>query len=172
MSLYFQYCVLHFFVKNLKIEYDPHFWGGEIFWKIGERKIQNGCHFWQVKSLLKLGKVCLHRYPMGQKFCRNPTSKFLFYEENGFKEYSHISIVLYVYLMSLYFQFCVLHFSLKIQKLNMTPIFGEEKICGKLERVLCLDTLRAENFNEITLYGKGDTNSFVFYSLIKLLMLN
>ena len=25
-----------FFVKNLKIEYDPHFWGGEHFWKIGE----------------------------------------------------------------------------------------------------------------------------------------
>ena len=33
----------------------------------------------------------------------------------------------------------------------MTPIFREEKICGKLERVLCLDTLRVENFDKITL---------------------
>ena len=77
--------------------------------------------------LLKLGKASLHRYPVGQKFCRNPTSKFLFYEENGFKKYSYISIVLYVYLMSLYFQFCVLHFLSKIGNLNMTPKFGEEK---------------------------------------------
>ena len=89
-------------------------------------KIQNGHHFWQVKYLLKLGKASLHRYPVGQKFCRNPTSKFLFYEENGFKKYSYISIILYVYLMSLYFQFCGLHFLSKIQKLNMTPIFGGE----------------------------------------------
>ena len=39
-----------------------------------------------------------------------------------------LSIVLYVYLMSQYFQFCVLHFFGKNRKLNMTPIFGEEKI--------------------------------------------
>ena len=105
-------------------------------------KIQNGRHFWQVKFLLKLGKASLHRYPVGQKFCRNPTSKFLFYEENGFKKYSYISIVLYVYLMSLYFQFCVLLFFV---------IFGEEKIFGKLERVVCLDILWVENFDEIAL---------------------
>ena len=87
---------------------------------------------------------------MGQKFCRNPTSKkFLFYEENGFKKYSYISIVLYVYLMRLYFQFCVLHFLSKIRKLNMTPNFGEEKVFEKLERVVCLDTLRVENFDKI-----------------------
>ena len=92
-------------------------------------KIQNGHHFWQVKYLLKLGKASLHGYPVGQKFCRNPTSKFLFYEENGFKKYSYISTVLYVYLLSLYFQFCVLHFlSKKFKKLNMTLNFGEEKI--------------------------------------------
>ena len=46
-----------------------------------------------------------------------------------------LSIVLYVYFMSLYFQFCVLHF---LSKLNMTLIF-----------VVCLDTLWIENFNEI-----------------------
>ena len=69
------------------------------------------------------------------------TSKFLFYAENGFKKYSYISIVLYVYLMSLYFQFCVLHFLSKIRKLNMTLNFGEEKIFGKLARVVLLDTL-------------------------------
>ena len=60
-----------------------------------------------------------------EKFCRNPTSKFLFYEENGFKNYSKISIVLYVYLMSLYisnFVFCIF-----CQNLNMTPIFGSSK---------------------------------------------
>ena len=84
-------------------------------------KIQNGRHFWQVKYLLKLGKASLDRYPVGQKFSRNPTSKFLFYEENGFKKFSYIIIVLYVYLMSLYFQFCVLHFLSKIRNLNMTP---------------------------------------------------
>ena len=53
--------------------------------------------------------------------------------------------------MSPYFQFCVLHFLSKIQKLNMTPIFGEEKIFGKLERVLSLDTLWVKNFDEIAL---------------------
>ena len=108
-----------------------------------------------MKYLLKLGKASLHRYPVGQKFCQNPTSKFLFYEENGFKTYSYItlslSIVLYVYLMSLYFQLFVLHFFSKIQKLNMTPIFGEEKLFGKLERVVSLDTLWVKNFDEITL---------------------
>ena len=77
---------------------------------------------------------------MGQKFCRNPTTKFLFYEENDFKKYSYISIVVYVYLMSLYFQFCGLHVLSKIQKLNMNPNFGEEKIFGKLEKVVLLDT--------------------------------
>ena len=59
-----------------------------------------------------------------------------------------LSIVLSVYIMSLYFQFCVLHF---LSKLNMTPIYGEEKIFGKLERVVYLDTLWVENFDEIAL---------------------
>ena len=44
-----------------------------------------------------------------------------------------LSIVLYVYLMSLYFQFCVLHFLSKIRKLIMIPICGEEKAFEKLE---------------------------------------
>ena len=117
------------------------------------RKIQNGRHFWRVKYLLKLGKASLLRYPLGQKSCRNPSSKYLFYEENSLKNYLYItlslSIVLYVYLISLYFQFCVLHFWSKIRKLNMTPIFGEEKIFGKLERVVSLDTLWVKNFDEI-----------------------
>ena len=56
-------------------------------------KIQNDCHFWQAKYSLKLRKASFHRYPVGQKFCRNLTSKFLFYEENGIKKYSYISIV-------------------------------------------------------------------------------
>ena len=68
---------------------------------------------------------------MGQKFCRNPTSKFLFYEENGFKKYSYItlSLDLYVYLMSLYFQFCVLHFLVKNLKIEYDPHFwGGENV--------------------------------------------
>ena len=44
--------------------------------------------------------------------------------------------------MSLYFQFCVLHFLSKIRKL---------KTYGNLERVVCLDTLGIENFHEIAL---------------------
>ena len=97
-----------------------------IFEKSLKIHIIYGRNFWQVKYLLKLRKASLHKYPVGQTFCRNPTGKFLFYEENGFKKYSYISIVLYVYLMSLYFQFCVLHFLSKYRKLNTTPIFGEE----------------------------------------------
>ena len=61
----------------------------EIFAK--NSKIQNGHHFWRGKYLLQLGKASLHRYPMGQKFYQNPTSKFLFYEENGFKKYLYIT---------------------------------------------------------------------------------
>ena len=94
-------------------------------------KIQNGGHFWQVKYLLKLGKASLHKYPMGQKLCRNPTSKFLFDEENGFKKYSYISIVLYVYLMSLYFQFCVLHF-LSNSKIEYDPHFWGAEFFRKI----------------------------------------
>ena len=91
------------------------------------RKIQNGRHFWRVKYSLKLGKASLHRYPVGQKFCRNPTSKFLFYEENGLKS-AHISLVLfYMCTLRAYisnFVFCI--FFSKIRELNMTPILGGE----------------------------------------------
>ena len=56
----------------------------------------------------------------------------------------------------------------------MTPIFGEEKIFGKLERVVSFDTLWVENFDEITLSHtvKEIQAVLVFYSLRKLLMLN
>ena len=33
----------------------------------------------------------------------------------------------------------------------MTPNFGEEKIFDKLKKVVCLDTLIIENFDEIAL---------------------
>ena len=114
-----------------------------------DSKIQNGSHFWGVKYVLKLGKAILHRYPVGQNFCRNPTSKFLFYEENGFKKYSYItSIVLYVYLMMLYFQFCVLHFLSKIQKYEDDPYFWGGENFWKIKELknstksLCLTWLR------------------------------
>ena len=78
--------------------------------------ILNGCHFWQVKYLLKLGKASLHRYPVGEKFCRNPTGEFLFYDENGFKKYSYISIVLYVYGVPYEPIFLILCFAFFFQK--------------------------------------------------------
>ena len=53
--------------------------------------------------------------------------------------------------MRLYFQICVMHFLSKTRKLNMTPIFGEEKIFLENWRVVCLDTLWLGNFNEIAL---------------------
>ena len=56
-------------------------------------------------------------YPMGQKFCRNLTSKFLLFDKMFSKSTPiSLSIVLYVYFMSLYFQFCVLHFLSKLQQ--------------------------------------------------------
>ena len=69
MSLYFQCCVLHFFFKNSKIEHDPYFWRGEIF-------------FFFLKNWSSL-----LRYPVGQKFRQNSSishgeedaSSFVFY---------------------------------------------------------------------------------------------
>ena len=60
-------------------------------------------------------------------------------------------VLFYVYLMSLYFQFCVLHFLSKIRKLNMPPFLGRRNFLGKLETVVSLDILCVENFNEIAL---------------------
>ena len=57
-------------------------------------KIQNGRHFCQEKYLLKPGKPSLHRYSVGQKFCQNPTSKFLFYEGKGFQKVLIYDLVL------------------------------------------------------------------------------
>ena len=54
--------------------------------------------------------------------------------------------------MSLYFQFCILHFLSKIQKFNMTPILGEENFFGKLERTVTLDTLWVKNILMKLLY--------------------
>ena len=34
-------------------------------------KIQNGCHFWEKKIFLKIGKSTFLRYPVGRKFRRN-----------------------------------------------------------------------------------------------------
>ena len=33
----------------------------------------------------------------------------------------------------------------------MTPILGEEKLFGELERLVCVDTLWVENFDKIAL---------------------
>ena len=68
-----------------------------------------------------------------KNFAEIPRVNFYFMKKMVLKS-THISLsnVLYVYLMSLYFQFCVLYFLSKIRKLNMTPIFGEEKIFLKI----------------------------------------
>ena len=36
-------------------------------------KIQNGRHFWGEENFLKIAKITLLRYPVGQKFRRNPS---------------------------------------------------------------------------------------------------
>ena len=84
-----------------------------------------------MKYLLKHGKACLHRYPEGQKFCQNSTSKFLFYEKNGFKKYSYINcIVLYEYLMAPIFPILCFAFFVKNSKIEYDPHFwgGENSL--------------------------------------------
>ena len=44
--------------------------------------------FWQVKYSLKLGKASLHKYPVGQKFCRNRSTW------HGFRDTSIFSFVI------------------------------------------------------------------------------
>ena len=63
-------------------------------------KIQNDRKFWRVKYLLKLGKASLHRYPVNFYFTKRMVSK---------STHISLSIVLNVYLMSLYsnFVFCI-----------------------------------------------------------------
>ena len=63
MSIYFLLCFA-FCVKNSKIEYDPHFWGGESFWKIGEWFAQIPCGSKISTKLLYLTR--LRRY---KQFC-------------------------------------------------------------------------------------------------------
>ena len=62
-----------------------------------------------------------------------------------------LSIVLYVYLMSLYFQFCVLHFFVENLKIEYDPDFGGRRNFLENWRVVSLDTLGIENFDEIAL---------------------
>ena len=59
-----------------------------------------------------------------------------------------LSIVLYAYLLSLNFQFCVLYF---LSKKYDPHFWGGEIFFLILERVVCLGTLWVENFDEITL---------------------
>ena len=106
-----------------------------------------------MKYLLKLGKASRHRYPVGQKICRNPTSKFLFYKENSFKKYSYITlsltIVLYVYLILPILCFA---FFVKNLKIEYYPNFGGGEIFLENWRVVSSHTLQLENFDEIALF--------------------
>ena len=47
-------------------------------------KIQHDCHFSQVKYSLKLEKASLHRYPVGQKFCRKLSISHSFRDTSTF----------------------------------------------------------------------------------------
>ena len=90
----------------------------------------------------KIGKASLRRYPVGKKFCEIPLVN-LYFMKNMVSKSTHISLsVLYVYRMSLHFQFCVLHF--------LSLIFAEEKFFGKLESSL-FRYPEIEKFDEIAL---------------------
>ena len=114
-------------------------------------KIQNGRHFWQVKYSLKLGKASLHRYPVGQQFCQNSTSKFLFYEENGFTKYPYIIYCSICVPYEPIFSILCSAFFVKNLKIKYDPHFGGGKNFIKMNRVVCLDTLWVENFDKIAL---------------------
>ena len=107
-------------------------------------KIQNGHHFWRDK------KASLHRYPVGQKFCGNPISKFLFYEENGFKKYSYHLVLFYMCTLSAIFPILCSVFFIKNSKIEYGGGGGGEKF-WKLEKVVSEDTLWVENLDETAL---------------------
>ena len=72
---------------------------------------------------------------MGQKFCQNPTSKFLFYEENGFKKYSYITW--YCSICVPYepiFPILCFAFFVKNSKIEYDPHFWKVK---EIQAVLC-----------------------------------
>ena len=69
------------------------------------RKFKMATTFWQVKYSLKLGKAGLHRYPVGQKFCRNRSISQFF-------RYKH---------------FCVLHFYKKFESSKWPPFLVGQK---------------------------------------------
>ena len=103
-------------------------------------------------NICKLGKARLHRYPVGQKFCGNPPSKFLFYWENSFK----IKVLVYQYCsICVPYEpifnsvFCIF-FCQKFENWIWPHFWGGENL-WKIGKVLCLDTLWVENFDEIAL---------------------
>ena len=70
---------------------------------------------------------------MGQKFCRNPTSKFSFYEENGFKKYSYITYCSICVPYEPLFPILCFAFFLKNSKIECDPHFWREEIFLKIE---------------------------------------
>ena len=108
----------------------------------------------QMKYLLKLGKANLHRYPVSQKFCRNPTSKFLFYEKKRFQKvliYRYCSICDCVPYEPIFPILCLALF-VKNSKIEYDPQFwGGEIFFFENWRLVCLHTLWVENFDKITL---------------------
>ena len=43
-------------------------------------KIQNGCHFWGGENFLKIAKIAFLRHPVGQKFRRNRSISYGFWD--------------------------------------------------------------------------------------------
>ena len=124
----------------------------------------------------KLGNASLHRYPVGKIICRNPTSKFLFHEENGFKKYSYILQYLELfYMCTLWAYIYNFVFCEKFKNWIWPPFLGRRKFFWKLERVVCLNTLWVEKFwrncsisQKITIYAS--TVQLCVFCFIKLSM--
>ena len=143
-------------IKKLKMA--AIFGGTKIFWKLGHLlsrvtlRIKNfveialsstvfeiqaflclACIFGKWQTCWNLERLVFTDTLWVKNFAEIPLVNFYFMRKMVSKS-THISlsIVLYVYLMSLYFHFN----SNSFRKLNMTPIFGEEKFFGKLESSL------------------------------------
>ena len=74
-----------------------------------------------------------------------PTSNFLFHEENGFKKYSYITYCSICVPYEPIFPLLCFAFFVKNSKIEYDPHFWGRR------KVVCLDTLWVENFDEIAL---------------------
>ena len=86
-----------------------------------------------------------------KNFAEIPLVNFYFMKKMVSKS-TRISVLFYMCTLWAYisnFVFCI--FCQKFENWMWPPFLGEEKSFGKLERVVCLDTLWVENFDKIAL---------------------